>query len=38
MDSKEVEAFKANAGTGKEQPRKYCDGNAQAPPEKNFWC
>ena len=36
IDSKEVEAFKANAGTGKEQPRKYSDGKAQAP-EKNFW-
>jgi hypothetical protein len=34
MDSKEVEAFKANVGV-KEQPRKYCDGKAQAP-EKNF--
>jgi hypothetical protein len=31
----EVEAFKADAGAGKEQPRKYSDGKAQAP-EKNF--
>jgi hypothetical protein len=35
MDSKEVEAFKADAGAGKEEPRKYGDGKAQAP-EKNF--
>ncbi len=31
MDSKEVEAFKADAVASKEESRKYGDGKAQAP-------
>jgi hypothetical protein len=30
MDSREVESFKSDKGAGKEEPRKYGDGKAQA--------
>jgi hypothetical protein len=30
MDSQEAEAFKADAGAGKGEPRRYGDGKGQA--------